>query len=109
MTEAQIQYECVKWLRNTHLETYGLFYEVNNNPANKRQGGIRKSMGMVPGVSDCCFHWKSKTYFIEFKDAKGRQQPIQKEWQKIVESHGFEYHIVRSLTQFQTIINGLLN
>lgn len=107
-SEARIQYECVTWIRNHHPETYGLFFEINNNPNSQQQGGIRTSMGMFAGVSDTVFLWNGKTYWLEFKNATGRQQKVQKTWQKIVEGQGFEYHLIRSLEQFQKIISEIV-
>ena len=38
---------------------------------------------------------------IEFKTETGRQSDVQKSWQRIVESKGYRYVIIRSLEEFK--------
>ena len=75
------------------------------------QGAIRKSLGVVSGVSDLIFLVARGRYHglcIEMKDEKGQQKPAQKEWQAIVEAQGFRYEICRSFGQFQQIMKSYL-
>jgi hypothetical protein len=104
-TEARIQSECVQWLWNERPEMRGRLFEINNNPLNKIDGARRKAMGMIAGVSDLILLREGKTPIcIEMKDATGRQSQAQKEWQKVAESTGATYAIVRNLDEFKDII-----
>ena len=108
LTESQIQSQCVIWLWNTHPETRGLFFSVNNNSEHIARAMIRKSIGLISGVSDCLFMWRGKTYCFEFKTPTGRQSSSQIEWQHKVNNHGFDYYIVRSFEEFKRIIETIL-
>lgn len=108
LTEAQIQASCVMWLWNTHPETRGLFFSVTNNSEHIARAMQRKAVGLISGVSDCLFIWRGRLYCFEFKTETGRQSAAQIEWEKKVVEHGISYGIVRSLGQFQKIIESIL-
>jgi len=108
-TEAAIQSACVMWAWNERPETRGLLFMVHNNPLNKIDGARRKAMGMVAGVSDLIFLRDNlPPLCIEMKDENGRQTPAQIEWQKVAQSCGCEYVVVRSLDEFQTVLTPYL-
>jgi hypothetical protein len=107
-SESKIQSECVRWLWNNLPATRGLFFEINNNPTDKRDGAIRRAAGMVAGVADTCFLWAGRAYFIEFKTLTGRHSKPQGVWADTVNKQGFDYHTVRSLYEFQVLINQIL-
>lgn len=67
-------------------------------------GMIMKSMGMMSGVSDLILLSYKEIKFIEVKKPGGVQSKTQKLFQKLVERFGFEYHIVKSVEDFKTII-----
>ena len=94
---------CFEWVWNHRPQTRRLIYHVPNESAKHL-----KAMGVVAGVADFAFHWKSKTYFLEGKTDSGTQSKPQKEFEKAVKEHGFSYQIFRSLEEFQTIINKIL-
>ena len=111
--EARIQADCVLWLWNNLPQTRHLYFCVNNENARsgfetKRQqlvsGSYRKSIGIVAGVSDTILMIPNGRYHalcIEFKTETGRQSDVQKSWQRIVESKGYRYVIIRSLEEFK--------
>lgn len=107
-SESQIQAECVRWLWNTYPETRGLFFSVTNNSEHVGRAMQRIAVGLVAGVSDTIFLWKGIPYFIEFKTEKGRQSARQKIWQEKIESHGFNYYIIRSLEEFKQLIKRII-
>jgi hypothetical protein len=107
LSEAQLQSQCVIWMRNEKPETRGLFFAITNNSENIGRAMQRKSMGLIPGVADTCFLWRGEAYFIEFKTPEGNQSPEQKQWQKTIEKHGIEYYIVRSFEQFKNLIENV--
>lgn len=103
--EIRLQQECFKWLWNTHPETRRLFYANHNNPKNKIEGAILRTIGLTAGVADTTFLHNGKVYFLEFKTKTGVQSDAQKEWQRVVVNAGFFYSIIRDLEQFKTVIN----
>jgi len=114
--EGKIQAECFAWFWNTYPQYRKCLFHVPNendrSDSNIIQGAIRKSMGVVAGVSDFLLLVARGKYHglcIEMKDEHGQQKPAQKEWQKIVEAQNYRYEICRSLEQFKQIIEEYLN
>ena len=114
--EGRIQAECFAWFWNTFPQYRKLLFHVPNEndrcDGNAIQGAIRKSLGIVPGVSDLILLIPRGGYgafLIEMKDEHGTQKPAQKEWQSIVEAQGYKYIICRSLEQFQIEIYNYLS
>lgn len=109
--EGRIQAECFAWFWNEFPQYRKLMFHVPNE--NDRadssiiQGAIRKSLGVVAGVSDLILLVPRGTHgalLIEMKDEKGTQKPAQKEWQTLVEAQGYRYEICRSLPRFKELI-----
>ena len=96
------------WFHNSFPHLRGLLYLNHNTPRNAIDGARLKAMGMVAGVADMTFLYQGRAIFLEFKTSTGRQSQAQKDWQKTIESQGFEYHVVRSLDEFRTIINNAI-
>ncbi len=114
--EGRIQAECFAWFWNNFPKYRRLLFHVPNendrSDSNMIQGAIRKSLGVVSGVSDLLFLVANGRYHglcIEMKDEHGQQKPTQKEWQSIVEAQGYRYEICRSLPQFQSIMTSYLS
>ena len=106
--EGRIQAECFSWFWNSFPQYRRLLFHVPNendrSDSNAIQGAIRKSLGVVPGVSDLILlipRGGHGAFLIEMKDDKGTQKPAQKEWQSLVEAQGYKYIICRSLAQFK--------
>ena len=108
-TESKIQSECYVWFHNNHPNLRGLLCYNLNNPRNKIDGAKAKAMGLQKGRADMVFYYNRTAYMLEFKTETGRQSKEQKNWQSIIESHGFEYHIIRSLVEFKETIFKILN
>jgi hypothetical protein len=93
------------WHWNTRPNERGLLFMVHNSPKNAIDGARLKAMGMVAGVSDMIYLRDGlPPLCIELKLPDGIQSKAQKEWQKVVESVGCEYVIIRSLSEFQDLI-----
>ena len=56
------------------------------------------------GTVACCF---ANIIFIELKGDKGKQSPEQGAFQKLVESQGAEYAIIRSIDELEAILEAL--
>lgn len=113
--EGKIQAECFAWFWNTYPQFRKCLFHIPNEndraDSNVIQGAIRKSLGVVAGVSDLLFLVARGQFHglcIEMKDEHGQQKPAQKEWQVIVEAQGYKYVICRSLEQFKQIITEYL-
>ncbi|MDR0423092.1 MAG: VRR-NUC domain-containing protein, partial [Rickettsiales bacterium] len=67
------------------------------------KGNKLKAQGVVPGVSDLIVIHNNKVIFIEVKTDKGVQSEQQKEFEARCKENKQEYHLVRSLEDFQNI------
>lgn len=124
--EHNIQSACVRWFNLQWPEYRGLLFAIPNGGArSKATAGKLKAEGVVPGVADLILLvpkrvkvlsafpnealWHTiHALCIEMKTAKGRQSPEQKEWQKMVEKHGYKYEVCRSIDEFMDTINNYL-
>lgn len=115
-SEARIQQDIVRWYRNafclSHHSHRCLILSIPN------EGNPRLSqIGALRGASDLLVvhRHKSENYlqegittrviWVEIKTPIGRQSPKQRAFQQQVEDMGFPYHIVRSLEEFQKLVN----
>lgn len=113
-TEARLQSLCFTWCWNEHPETRGCLFHVENERTNANviDGARRRSMGLVPGVSDLILLMARGGFhglLIEMKTEVGYQSKQQKWWQSIVEAQGYKYVVCRSLEQFKQIIEEYLD
>jgi hypothetical protein len=105
MSEFKIQAECFQWHWNNFPDQRGRLFTVNNNAPNAYAGSVMKAMGVVAGVSDMIYLSDTGAVFLEFKDERGRQSLSQKWWQGVVEAVGYRYVVVRSVEDFQRILD----
>ena len=107
-SEDKIQSDCFVWFHNTYPHLRGLLCYNLNNSKNKMDGARNKAKGLIAGRSDMVLYYQSNAIMIEFKTSDGSQSVGQKEWEALVKSQGFQYHIIRSLDEFQMLILNLL-
>ena len=105
-TEAKIQQEIFCWFNNEyclkfHNPRYCIF-SVPNDSSSKEETMRKKATGLLSGVSDLIVLFPNRAIFCEVKTPTGTQSETQKDFQKHVESLGFEYILVRSLDEFKT-------
>ena len=110
-SEERIQYQIVEYFTNTYClkfhNTRNFIFSVPNDTSDVRELMRKKSTGLKAGVSDLIVLMPNKCMFVEVKTETGNQSDKQKEFQSIVENLGFEYHLVRSLDDFKTIIRSV--
>jgi len=106
-TEEALQAACYMWAHNSIPEIRGLLCYNLNNSKNARQAAINKGLGLQPGRADMVLYWKGKAVMIEMKLPGKGQQPVQRNWEALVRSHGFEYYIIKSLEDFQLLIKNI--
>lgn len=100
----QIQASCIQWFRLQYPQLKNILFAIPNAARRSaRNGAYMKEEGMLAGVSDLIL-LKSNHFYgalcIEMKRPGEYQKPIQKEWQKAVESVGNKYVVCRSLEEF---------
>jgi len=109
-TEDRIQQECYMWFWNTYPELRKLLFAVpNGRYRNVIDAVILSKTGLVAGVSDMIFLYKGTAYLFELKTENGIQSDVQKEWEGIVSKQGFNYYIIRDLTEFSRVILGIIS
>lgn len=106
--EDKIQQECVMWFRNyvikNKINPAPIIFHVPNQGKNAVEQIRKKNIGMLAGVSDLVVVFESKILFIEMKDDIGIQSDAQQEFEQKIKLLGFDYHVVRSLEEFQEIV-----
>jgi len=109
--ELKLMQNCYRWFHNNYPELrLVMWYTQNEGKRNKRQQMIVKSLGLTSGVADMLFLYNGIFYAIEFKNGnKGRQSKAQKKWQNAIEDQKGKYYIVRTLTEFKSLIHEILN
>lgn len=82
-----------------------IFAVPNGGRRNVIEATNLKRSGVLAGVSDLIVLHKGKCYFFEVKQPKGKQTDNQKEFETRVNEQGFEYHVIFSFTDLETILN----
>lgn len=109
--ESLIQRACVAWFRAQYPAHALMLFAVPNGGGRSRvEAAIMKAEGVTAGVSDLILLEARGGYgalCIEMKteEKSSRQRPNQKAWQEAAEKVGNLYHVVRSLEEFQFIVN----
>lgn len=108
-SEKALHMACKQWLDKAGFSRPLLIFHV----ANERKGGIGaamhfKRMGVLPGVADWLAFQPGRAVAIELKNEAGKQDADQKKFQRQWEAAGNAYYVVRTLAEFQAIINGLV-
>ena len=110
--EKLLHISCVQWFNFQYGNSGAI---LNHSPNENQSGGDRvksirynatmKKMGRITGFPDLTLYHKGKATFIELKSNTGRQSDTQKEFQQRAINASFEYHIVRTLEEFMSIVN----
>ena len=111
--EDNLQIACVKWFGLQYPALAFLLIHPANGGSRKMLEAVRfKKMGVRAGVADLLLlvpDSDSPFLCLELKDGeRGRQSREQKEWQKLVESVGAKYVVVRTIEQFISTIKNYL-
>jgi hypothetical protein len=103
-SEWKIQASMVAWFGRNFRDQRDLLCANNNNSQNRIAGARNNMIGIRSGRSDLTLYWSGRAYHIEVKTPTGTQSESQREFQRLVESNGFTYHIVRSKDEFIELI-----
>jgi len=109
ISEIQLQAECTIWFQNTMRDHRGKFRRVKNETDMKgvmgmRMGALNKTTGIVKGTWDA-FLIRKPIVWIEFKVGNGKLSAEQEEFAKLGMECGWHFAIVRTLDDFQNLIN----
>lgn len=114
--EEELQMRCVEWFdRHFPRLKMCLHHSPNGGRRSQREGAKFKRMGVRAGFPDLI--WLVPIYdgdkyipyyCIEMKYGKGRQEEVQKEYEKYIKQFGGEYIIVRTFEEFKKRIVWLL-
>ena len=106
--EGRIHQDCYVWFHNRFPDLRGLLCYNLNNSRNVIDGARNRSKGVQAGRADFTLYYQREAVMIEMKDGSGRQSAEQMAWQKVVESHGFQYSLCRTLEEFKEVVLGII-
>lgn len=94
--EADLQKECVNWLREN-----GFFCLSVPNEAAYRRVNYFKDLGLLKGASDLIIIGLEQVIFVEFKSETGRLSKEQIAFKMKVESLGHTYLVIRYISDLK--------
>lgn len=69
----------------------------------------RKSIGVLSGVTDLVFYYKSVLYIFDVKVGKDKLSDNQKEFIKAIEKQGGKFYEINSIEEGKSIIEGIMS
>lgn len=100
MTEHNLSLICIAFFRNNITRKgLGIIIPVPNELARKR-----KDVPVCLGCSDTILVFKGRIVFCEFKVGKNNQQEIQVAFQEAVQELGYEYHVIKTIQDFENLL-----
>ena len=107
--ELKLQQQCYQYFHNTYPNRRLTLWRVENERKRSRyQQSIAKSTGLTSGVADLHFLNDSMYHAIELKASTGKLRASQKQWRNAIQKQGAQYHIIRSLDEFKSLIQWIL-
>lgn len=107
-----MQMACVRYFDYRYPKLRELLHHSpNGGVRNEREAARFKRMGVRPGFPDLILllpRGKCPYIGIELKTTKGRQSEHQKTYQKVFESVGARYVVVRSVPEFLDVIESYI-
>jgi len=103
--EYTLQAACVKLFKLLKPQEEGRLFLNLNNPRSRTNGHFLKGIGLTAGVADMTYLSDNGAIFLEFKAEKGKQSLSQKWWQGVVEAVDYKYVVIRSLEDFQRVLD----
>jgi hypothetical protein len=111
-TERKFQSTCYQWFYNTYPHLRGLLYHVpNGEKRDPITANLLKGAGVVAGIPDLVFHYRSKTYFFELKneDGKGRLSKEQIKIHSQLDEQRFLLWVLDDFDSFKFLIESIIN
>lgn len=108
VSENEIHMKAWQWVFETHPGLL-IFHVANERQTTVQHHRKLQRLGVLSGVADfLAFPRNGRKFAIELKDAKGIQSDTQKKFQRHWTRTGGGYVIVRSVAEFQQVINGIV-
>jgi hypothetical protein len=114
MTEQQLQHELIMWFSQQWPNAHGLLFEVNNDTYTRNHAMTRRSIGMVPGVSDLILIDPNFGHIvgIELKAPGSRHEKThiqnQIKWGKKIVSTGGMYIMSSELDTIKKVVTWIM-
>lgn len=112
ISEATLQVHCVRWFK-IQFPKYALriFHPANGGSRNPIEAANLKKQGVLPGVCDVLITIPRNGYGGLFCELKAGRNGLSEHQEAFIAEHEQDYscHVVRSLEEFQTIVNEYLN
>lgn len=109
-SELQLQGECFQWAWNTFPKTRRLLFHVpNGGKRSKVEASWLKSSGVISGIPDLLFLWKSILYAFEAKAEKGVVSDAQKAVHTAWAEHGVTVILFRTAQEFRSKFLAILD
>ena len=108
LLEDKLQRECYAYFHNNYPTLRGLLHHADLNQSNQIAGNLSKLKGSQAGRPDFELNYKGKTYFAELKLPHTNPSPVQVKYHKLLQEHGFDTVIVRSVEEFKAWIGSIV-
>lgn len=108
-THDKLQSVCYQWHHNTFAEDRYLIHANLSNSVGGRYGTHNKAIGVKKGRADLQYYKNGVLYLFEIKVGSDRQKPDQRAFQQANEAEGAQYYIIRTVEEYQAIINRIRN
>ena len=117
LTEAQLKRQVQDYLEYGTNQGKWLYLRLNAGDFIEIRGETRRRIkGCPEGTSDLLVikgrfmedgrrFGRPRVHFIELKSARGKQSPAQGAFQKLVETQGASYFVIRSVEELEEILN----
>ena len=104
--EDALQSKIVIWFKNNYqMHGKGLIFSCpNGGTRNIVEAKKLKETGLMARVSDLIVLLETKILFVELKIEKGIQSDAQKLFETRIINLGYEYHLIRDLETFKSLI-----
>jgi hypothetical protein len=108
--EDKLQAECWVWSWNYRPETRRcIWHTPNGGKRIQKEAAKFKAMGVLAGVCDMHFIWRSQLYIIELKVCSNHITDAQEQYIRAATRQGAIFYECRSMEKWQLIVNSILN
>jgi len=110
MNENQLQQSIYLWYQNTYVindKRCMILSIPNGGLRDKMTAILMKATGLYKGAADLLVIYRGWVGFVELKTDTGIQSPEQRQFEAHCIEAGIPYRLVRSLAEFQQLIQSL--
>lgn len=109
ISEIQLQSSFFRWAWNTYPTTRRLLYHVpNGGTRNRIEATQLKASGLVAGVWDMSFLWRSQLHYFEFKVRRNILSPAQDAFRSANEPHGAKFYVFYDLATAEEVFKSII-